>query len=340
MADDRVIVMGSPPSPYTRKMLAVLRYRHIPYSFISRKDAQDRGLPAARVPLLPTLYFPENPESPVTDTSPIIRQLEGDLPGRSIIPDDPVLALIDMLLEDYGDEWLTKAMFHYRWVRQADIDRSTTMLPLWFDRIRPDTEIHKAGEAFAKRQISRLDVVGSNAQTGPLIEQSYERLLGLLDTHLTDHPFLLGSRPGAGDFAIFGQLTQLAGFDPTPMELTFATAPRVHAWMTAVEDLTGVEPKAYDWVDAEALPDTLIAILAEIGRTYVPVMLANAQAVADDDQTVDATVNGTPWRQRTFPYQAKCVRWLREAFALLSAEDQDRLQPILTGTGCAQLFQP
>ncbi|HBP14871.1 MAG TPA: glutathione S-transferase, partial [Gammaproteobacteria bacterium] len=51
----------------------------------------------------------------VVDSTPIIRRLESEIPGRSVIPEDPVIRFLDYLLEDYGDEWLTKAMFHYRW---------------------------------------------------------------------------------------------------------------------------------------------------------------------------------------------------------------------------------
>ena len=69
---------------------------------------------------------------------------------------------------------------------------------------------------FAERQVGRLGVVGSNEVTAPVIEDSYRRLLRLLDAHLTDSRFVLGGRPAASDFGLFGQLTQLAGFDPTP----------------------------------------------------------------------------------------------------------------------------
>ena len=56
-ADDMVTLSGLPGSPYTRKMLALLRYRRIPYSFISRDEARARGLPEPRVPLHPTFYM-------------------------------------------------------------------------------------------------------------------------------------------------------------------------------------------------------------------------------------------------------------------------------------------
>ena len=130
-------------------------------------------------------------------------------------------------------------------------------------------------------QIDRLYVVGSNAETGPVIEASYRRFLEAFEAHLATQPFLLGGRPGAGDFAVFGQLSQLAQFDPTPMALTLKIAPRVYAWVSLMEDQSGLEPQDGDWIDLAAPPPpTLVALLKEIGRVYPPVMLANAQALS------------------------------------------------------------
>ena len=72
------------------------------------------------------------------DSTPIIRRLEAEYPGRSVIPDDPAIAFINYLLEDYGDEWLPKAMFHYRWYYAADIDMAGSVLPLYADVTQSD----------------------------------------------------------------------------------------------------------------------------------------------------------------------------------------------------------
>ncbi|MDX2203753.1 MAG: glutathione S-transferase N-terminal domain-containing protein [Hyphomicrobiaceae bacterium] len=340
MTTPRVLqLMGAPGSPYTRKMLAVLRYRRIPYAFLTPAMAAARGLPQPKVPLLPTFYLPaaDGALEPATDSSPLIRRFDRAFEGRHVLPADPALAFIDMLLEDYADEWLTKAMFHYRWAFAADAQRSGRVLPMYRGLSRPDAELAEAGQAFAARQIGRLKFVGSNAVTGPVIEASYARLLGLLDAHFRGLPFLMGARPGSSDFALYGQLTQLAAFDPTPMATTLEVAPRVYAWTALAEDLSGLEPGASDWIEAAALPATLRAILAEVGRTYVPVMLANARAVAARAATVETTVDGEPWSQQPFPYQAKCVVWLREAYAGLEAGPRASVDAALAGTGCEAL---
>ena len=339
----RVKLRGAPGSPYTRKMLALLRYRQIPYELIVGGSlfASTDELPTPKVELLPTFFFPDSDGElqAVVDSTPIIRQLESDYLERSVLPSDPALAFLDYLLEDYGDEWLTKAMFHYRWYYADDIERAGEILPRWRGLQASDEQIAPMSKMFRDRQIGRLYVVGSNDVTAPVIEESYQRLLTLLSAHIERSGFLLGGRPAASDFALFGQLTQLAAFDPTPMAECFKRAPRVYAWVSVVEDLSGLSPTAEQWHTRESVPETLRALFAELGKTYVPALLANAQAVDSGAETVETEIDGRRWTQQPFPYQAKCLQWIRQEYMRLDAEDRAWVDDFLAGTGCLALVE-
>ncbi|MBL4667302.1 MAG: glutathione S-transferase C-terminal domain-containing protein, partial [Sneathiella sp.] len=301
-----------------------------------------KALPKPKVGLLPTFFFStaEGADEAVVDSTPIIRRLEENKPGRSVLPKNPVLAFLDFLLEDFADEWLTKAMFHYRWYYPADSKKSATILPHWRS-VKPasDDALAKLSKEFGDRQISRLYVVGSNDTTAPVIEQSYQRYICALNTHLEQNMFLFGMRPSAADFAAYGQLTQLAEFDPTPAMVTEKMAPRVFAWVDLMDDLSGLDDREADWISADAIPASLIAILKEVGRVYTPVMLANAKALMSGADTVETVVDGKPWVQQPFPYQGKCLQWLREQYQQLNEAHRQQVDSILDGTGCEPLLR-
>jgi glutathione S-transferase len=339
--------MGGPSSPYTRKMLAVMRFRNIPYRF----ERQSRLLSGGsnphypqraepKVHLLPTFYFENEAgeEVAVTDSSPIIRRLEKEYEERSIVPSDPVLAFLNMLLEDFGDEWLTKAMFHYRWSFDADIRKAGDILPLHGMVSVSEKQAKAVGDLVRERQIARLSYVGSNEATRPTIEESFKRIIALLDEHFIEFPFLMGERPGSSDFALYGQLTCLALFDPTPQKYVLEHHPRVYAWVESLEDLSGYLVTDEDWLNSDGLPQTLIDIFNEVGRIYVPYLIGNAKAVIEGAEKVQMTLDGRPWEQKPFPYQVKCLRWLRDEYANLEEADRKRIEDILAGTGCEALL--
>ena len=335
--NDRLLpVRGSPGSPYTRKMLALLRYRRIPYRYL-QSDSPD--LPRPKVALVPVVYFKDEQGAllPEVDSTPIIRRLEDEYPGRSVVPRDPVIAFINYLIEDYGDEWLTKAMFHYRWYYGDDIEMAGSVLPHYSGVNEPDESLSQMIKVFSDRQVSRLYVVGSNDTTAAVIEDSYRRLLTCMNAHLTQYPFLLGRRPGSADFACYGQLTQLTQFDPTPTKIAASEFPRIHAWVSKMEDLSGWEADDDGFIGPDDLPSSLTALLNEIGRTYAPVMLANAKAIDGGLPEVKLEVEGKPWIQEPFPYQAKCLQWLRIEYAKLDETERGQVDNMLEGTGCEQL---
>ena len=327
-------ILGLSGSPYTRKLVAALRFRRIPYTLEWRHPMDSyKGRIAPKPALLPTLYFSDDPQ-PVTDTTPIIRRLEAEHAGRSILPDTPVMRLINSLIEDYADEWLTKAMFHYRWRYEADIAYASDMLIYWSAPTLPDEQAKAFGTEFGDRQISRLHYVGSNEVTGPVIEASYLRFLDLMNTLIQQNGYVLGTRPSSADFGLYGQLTQLTSVDPTPMKEAEKVSLRLRAWVDRLDDLSGLEEG--DWRRDTA---PIQPLLAEIGKVYAPLLLANAAALEAGEDTVTATIDDAEWRQNAFPYQRKCLAWLREEFAALSAADQAAAMAILDGTGCEPIFR-
>ncbi|MGI9324330.1 MAG: glutathione S-transferase N-terminal domain-containing protein [Pseudomonadales bacterium] len=331
---------GVPGSPYTRKMLAYMRFRHIAYELLIGDQSAALGLPEAKVSLLPTFYLPNaNGElEAVVDSTPLIRRFEGEFSGRAAIPDNPVLNFLNYLIEDYADEWLTKAMFHYRWYYDADIDMAGTVLPHWSNIQATADQLKQLKRYVAERQISRLYVVGSNDTTAPVIEASYQRFLRIMDTLIEKQKFVLGARPSSADFGIYAQLTQLAKFDPTPAAECLGTAPRVYAWTDLVDDLSGQPATEDGWMSVKDVPAMLGGLLDEIGRTYAPALLANAEALQAGHKQMETSIDGQPWEQPAFPYQAKCLQWINAEYQQLDAAAKSQVDEILAGTGCDNII--
>ena len=54
---------------------------------------------------------------------------------------------------------------------------------------------------------------------------------------------------------------------------------------------------------------------------------------------METEIDGRPWVQKPFPYQRKCLGWLREGYAALDADARGFVDTTLAGTGCEALFQ-
>ena len=74
------------------------------------------------------------------------------------------------------------------------------------------------------------------------------------------------------------------------------------------------------------------------GTDAAPLAAIDA-AVARGAEQVICEIDGQPWRQAPFVYQAKCLRWLREAYSALTPAEQGRVDAVLAGTGCEALLE-
>lgn len=325
------LIYGGLGSPYSLKMRAVLRYRRLPHRWIQAGQGEVMAELFAKVkaPVIPVIVFPDG--TVMNDSTPLVHELERRHPGqRSIVPEDEAQAFLAALLEDFADEWATKAMFHHRW----NLERDQLQMSRWlaYDRLkgRGRAAIEAAATAFRERQVGRMALVGCTPQNAPVIEESLDRVFAILDEMATEDLFLFGSRPSLADFAWYGQLAQLAG-DPTPHDLMLAQAPYLMRWLDNIDDASGVDGA---WRDPATAPGAAVAgLLKLVGELYLPFLLANAAAAAAGRDSFQAELLGRPYSQGVFRYQVKCLAELRAAYAALGAAAKARVDPLLEEAG-------
>jgi glutathione S-transferase len=320
-------IIGAEMSPYSVKVRSYFRYKAIPHQWILRNaESQAEYERHAKIPVIPLVVTPDGVG--IQDSTPIIDQMEKLYPEPSIHPDDPVARFASMLIEEFGDEWGNKWMFHYRWAREVDQRASAGRIA----RMRAPKASEAEHDAFADqvrtRTAGRVWFVGSNEATAPQIESGFAEMLDLLDGHLATRPYLFGGRPAYGDFGLWGQFYELWK-DPTTGALIEGGAPHLLAWIQRM-----LWPKSEGAFESwAALAPTLMPILTkQVGRLFWPWTLANEKALADGVEEFSVRLGNDVWSQKPQKYHARSLAMLRAKYADMT--DKKDLDMILAAAGC------
>ena len=325
------ILYGALGSPYSQKIRALLRYRRLPYQWVDEGARRQAALAAVKAPVIPVLEYPDGTFA--NDSTPLVYDLEARHGERGVVPPDPAQAFIAHLLEDFADEWLTKAMFGYRWLEEVDQVQMSRWLA--FDSAKGGglAQGQQFAEMFRARQVGRMALVGCTRENFPLIEASTRAVLAALEAHVVDRICLFGTRPSLAEFSLFGQLSQL-GTDPTPQAMMRADYPYTYRWLAHIDDMSGQEG---EWEPGFA---SVVAELVRIAAAvYAPFLAANAAAAEAGEPTFAMTALGLPYAQGTFKYQVKCLRELRHRYAALDPAARAACDTVLTAPWRA-LLQP
>ena len=320
----RYRIFGSELSPYSVKVRGWFRYKGIAHDWLTRTPENRAEYDAhARLPLVPLVITPEG--EGIQDSTPIMERFETTFPEPATQPEDPMLAFLSALLEEYGDEWGNKHMFHYRWRDDADQVSAAERIARSTMPDASEDAVAEHAQAVRERMVPRVSFVGSSPQTAPIIEASFARLLELLEAHLDGRYYLFGARPTFADFGIAAQVWE-AWTDPTGSRLV---PPRTRDWCQRMQD-PGAEGPFEAW---PALAPTLTPLLAEeVGARFLPWSDANARAIAEGAESFTVDVAGGRWTQAPQRYHARSLRVLREKYAALG--DRARLDSVLEATGC------
>lgn len=316
-------------SPYSMKIRALLRYRRIPHVVMGRLEDWAHAFGRVRVPVMPVLEYPDG--SFHNDSTPLVFGLEARHRGRSVIPAREGDAFLAFLLEDLADEWLSKAMYAYRWAFPEHT--------MWTGRVIGYDQnfgggrefLEKMGAVFEKRQVGRNDLVGCTEANMPMLMRIADAVLDAMESCVVDRPFLFGTRPSIADFGLFGQLCQFS-LDFAAIEPCRTRAPYTMRWVHHVHDLSGHEGR---WrADDEALPAAVPALLALAGAEHLPYLVANARALEAGADSFTIEAGGLLYSQAPSKYQVRCLSELRKAYAGLSAAARAEVDPLLEASGC------
>jgi glutathione S-transferase len=106
------------------------------------------------------------------------------------------------------------------------------------------------------------------------IEASYLALLSDLDTHFAARPFLLGTRPSIGDFALLLPLYAHLYRDPLSGRILRERAPRVADW---VELMNAPEPRSGRFASKDEVAATLAPVLRRMFEEQGPVLVSTLE---------------------------------------------------------------
>jgi glutathione S-transferase len=325
-------IFGVELSPFSVKIRSYFRYKQIPHQWIVRNaDTMAEYQKYAKIPIVPLVVTPD--EKGLQDSTPIMEAMEAAHPSHSTHPDDPIARFVSLLIEEFGDEWGNKWMFHLRWAREEDQLSAagriaSTMVPSGAE----DARLAVRAKVI-ERMIGRVYFVGSNEVTGPQIEQSFLDALTLLDKHLATRLYLFGGRPSFGDFGLWGQIYN-AWTDPTGAAWIESSAPNVLDWIHRMLN-PSAEGEFETWASVES---TLAPFLSgQVGALFCPWSVANAAAMASGDDEFSVELAGKTFTQQPQKYHAKSLVAIQQKYAEVAGVDG--LDAVLESAGCLAAMQ-
>jgi glutathione S-transferase len=306
------ILYGSEPSFYTRKAWASMRLLGLEVDDRLKSFAVKAEVEAAvdgyhRFPVVQT-----DAGDWLTDSTRIGLELSRRHPARSLVPDDPALAAVMRVTEDWFDEWMVRYVLAWR-----PLDPETRA---WVARVgalnlfglragaEPPAELadrlERTAAGVERFFVSAGAANGVSLETVGSVRAGLDSILAALEVALSRSPFLLGGRPSLADAALWGHLDAGLLWEPAARAHVGPRAPALrafHARLAALAD-SGGEPLG-TWEPLEAVAERLAPLLGGQAQGFVPFLVANARALADGSGTV--LLDGAPAPARGFTDQSR-----------------------------------
>lgn len=288
---DPVTLYGMKISMFTGKVRSYLIKQGIAFNEIApvTEHFQSVILPQIGRRIIPVIETSDG--TLIQDTTDIIDYFEDRKDVvLSAYPKDTLTKLLSLILELFGDEGLLRPAMHYRWNFP---DRTDGFITHGFGGWQgPD--VSEDDKARVKKTMTKfngfLPALGVSKDTIPEIEQSFGKLLDILEAHFVRTPYFFGDHPTIGDYGMMCSLYAHLARDPVPASLMKNRAPSLYRW---TERMNAPHADYSDMPYYQAsgdLPETLAPLFQYIADYFLPELRMNVEVM--DKLTPGET--GTP----------------------------------------------
>ncbi|AQA19042.1 hypothetical protein BST95_13130 [Halioglobus japonicus] len=223
-------------SPFNQKLQRMLRYKGIAFEerywlLVEQGKLKREHNPIGKLPAI------EHNSEWVCDSTDAAHYIEQQFAGPSLIPEDPALAGMVHVLEDWADESLYFYEMHMRFTTEHNWERN---LPRMFEREGWFLKSVLAGKMPGQirkgiRKITATQGIGRKSERQLLVD--CRRHINAVAGMLEQSDFLVGGQLTLADLAVHAMFSCF--LDTVELEAMMQEYPGVVAWMARVEALTG-----------------------------------------------------------------------------------------------------
>jgi glutathione S-transferase len=259
-------VYGMSQSYFTRKLTGYLDYKKIPY-LLCRSGGMNAGVRAAGWSGgIPAVMTPEG--AYMWDTTAMIHHLETRYCEPAVVPPDPTLGFLCYALEDVLDEWIYRPAVGSRWFYQenAQVGGWELARDMTHEVSVPGLQAFELLKAHVTSTCAPFGITAENVSSW--IEEILKPWIRVTGAHLATRRYFFGARPSLADFAFFG--SNAAHFINDPLCRRWVDAEGASI-VAHTQGLNQPEDAQFgEWMGGDDITETLIAVLTEIGRVYLP----------------------------------------------------------------------
>lgn len=328
-------------SYFSGKMQAYLAYKEIAHRVheVSWLELSTRIAPQTGLVEVPVVERADG--TFLRDSTAMIEWFEERYPRAAVLPDDAAARFLCRLLEDYADEGLWRPALYFRWAFRKD--RALNARRFTEDFLQYPLMPPALLRLLIARRQRRVYIAGEGIDEANRrdVERHYLDELDDLEAVFRRRPYLFGGRPSLADFGYFASMFRHFSIDPTPARVMRDRAPAVYEWTARMWNARASRLEAGAWeIGGDGLASGLAPLLARAARRYLPVLHANARAVAEGRTTYDVELDGKRYGSlAAVPFQAWRRSVLQRELAALDASSGAAVRATLAATGCLEWLE-